>query len=65
MILINQNNLLESKQIGFRRSRSCVRSLNVFTEFMKETNEKGKYGSAGFIDLQKAFDTVNDEVLVK
>ena len=34
------------------------------TEKIKESIDKGKYGCGIFIDLRKAFDTVNHSILV-
>ena len=35
------------------------------TEKLKESVEKGKFGCGIFIDLRKAFDTVNHSILLK
>ena len=35
------------------------------TEKIKESIDSGKFGCGIFIDLRKAFDTVNHEILLK
>ena len=52
-------------QFGFRSGYSTNLSLISITETIKKTMEEGKYGCGVFIDLRKAFDTVNHEVLLK
>ena len=40
-------------------------ALVQITEIIKESIDKGKYGCGIFIDLRKAFDTVNHGILLK
>ena len=35
------------------------------TERIKESVDKGKFGCGIFVDLRKAFDTVNHDILLK
>ena len=61
---LNKNNVLNESQYGFRSGRSTLMAL---TEMLEEiTNAKDKKMStvAVFIDLKKAFDTLNREILV-
>ena len=51
--------------LGFRRNNSTVYALVQITEIIKESIDKGKYGCSIFIDLRKAFDTVNHGMLLK
>ena len=59
------NNLLFENQFGFRKHNSTVHALLQITEQIKETIEKGKVGCGIFIDLRKAFDTVNHKILFR
>ena len=59
------NHLLFENQFGFRKHNSTVHALLQITEQIKETIEKGKVGCGIFIDLRKAFDTVNHKILFR
>ena len=59
-----ENDLLYKKQFGFRRKNSPAHSLIEITEKIKESIDNGKYGCGIFIDLKKAFDTVNHKILL-
>ena len=45
------NNILYSKQFGFRKNNSTMNALIKITEKIKESIDKGKYGCGIFIDL--------------
>ena len=55
---------LYENQFGFRKNCSTVHALMDMTEKIKESIDKGKYGCGVFIDLKKAFDTVNHKILL-
>ena len=44
---------------------STLHSLINITEKIRNTIENKKYGCGVFIDLKKAFDTVNHDILLK
>ena len=50
------------KQFGFRKKSYTVHSLISLTEKIRDALDKGDLACGVFIDLQKAFDTV-DHVL--
>jgi hypothetical protein len=60
-----RNNLLSDNQFGFRHGRSCELAMNTMIEYWKQNLDKGKRTIAIFLDLSKAFDTINHELLVE
>ena len=58
------HNILFENQFGFRKKNSTVYALMEITEKIKDTIDSGKIGCGIFIDLKKAFDTVNHEILL-
>ena len=58
------NNILYELQFGFRKKMSTGHSLVEITEEIKESIDNGKFGCGIFIDLKKAFDTVNHQILL-
>ena len=71
LIATTLNNFLElhsiiyPKQFGFRSGSSTTHSLISIIETVKKTLDEKKYGCGIFIDLKKAFDTVNHEILLQ
>ena len=59
------HNILFQNQFGFRKNNSTTFALIEITEKIKETIDNKKYGCGIFIDLRKAFDTVNHDILLK
>ena len=58
-------NLLNQNQGGFRKKRSTISTTAKFTDdILLGINEKQHTG-ASFIDLKKAFDTINHQILIK
>ena len=52
-------------QYGFRRSHSTNHALIEITEKVRKALDSGKFACGIFVDLQKAFDTVNHKILLK
>ena len=62
---LQAHNILFQNQFGFRKNNSTTFSLIEITEKIKETIDNKKYGCVIFIDLRKAFDTVNHEIVLR
>ena len=60
-----ENNNIYNDQYGFRKNSSTTRALLKITEQIRESIENKKYGCGVFIDLKKAFNTVNHEILIQ
>ncbi len=58
-----KNNLIFEKQFGFRSNYSTNHALISITERIKSLVDSGKYVCGVFVDLEKAFDTVNHRIL--
>jgi len=60
---IDKNHLLYDRQFGFRNSHSTSHALISLIESIKNSLDDKKIVAGVFIDLTKAFDTVNHEIL--
>ena len=61
---LEEHNVIFNNQFGFRKGNSTIHSLIQITEEIKSSIENGKHGCGIFIDLRKAFDTVNHQILL-
>ena len=61
---ITHNKLIHPLQLGFQKNNSIDHTLISMTEAIRNTLDNKKYGCGIFIDLQKAFDTVNHGILI-
>ena len=62
-IFPENNNVLYDKQFGFQNKHSTAHALIEITEKIREALDKKQFACGIFIDLQKAFDTVNHDIL--
>jgi hypothetical protein len=62
---IQNNNLIYDLQYGFRSRHSTDHALINITESVRDALDENKYACAVFVDFQKAFDTVNHQILIK
>ena len=59
-----KNNLIDKHQFGFRSNHSCTHAIFSITDFFRESIDNKKFGYSCFIDLKKAFDTVDRKILL-
>ena len=62
---LNKNAILYEKQFGFRNNHSTTHALLEITEKFKQACDTDQIVCGVFVDLQKAFDTVNHTILLK
>ena len=65
MSFCTKHKVLTSPQFGFRPEMSCVQAIVKVTEYIREQIDKKMTGQACIIDLKKAFDTLNQEILMQ
>ena len=60
---LTKKKLIYSKQFGFRSNYSTNHALISITEHIRKLLDNGHYVCGIFVDLEKAFDTVNHKIL--
>ena len=61
---LNNNNIIYNLQFGFRQQYSTSHALINITENIRKALDDGNTGCGVFVDLQKAFDTVDHQILL-
>ena len=61
---LDSQNLIYSRQFGFRKSHSTLHTLTVIVERIRKSLDNGELACGVFVDLQKAFDTVDHQILI-
>ena len=59
-----ENNILYQKQFGFQNAHSTEHAILQLVNQITEAFSQGKYTQGIFLDLSKAFDTVNHNNLL-
>ena len=62
---LEAENILYDLQYGFRKKYSTNHAILSIIEGIKENLDKGQFSCGVFVDLEKAFDTVNHKILLK
>ena len=62
--LFSDNNLIYPLEFGFRHKYSTIHALISLTENIRKNLGEGNIGCGIFVDLQKAFDTVEHDTLL-
>ena len=62
---LTENNLLYCKQFGFQKGDSPEHAILQLVEQINQSFEKNEFTLGMFVDLSKAFDTVDHQILLK
>ena len=62
---LTKSNILYTYQFGFRKNHSTTHALIEITDYIKESVNNKKLVCGIFLDLTKAFDTVDHTILLK
>ena len=57
-------NVLSHQQFGFQRGKSCVDAVGQLLDFVYSAINNKKYIISIFLDLRKAYDTMNNKILL-
>lgn len=57
--------ILSQNQFGFRKGKCCADAVSSLTEYLYESLNDMKFVVTIFVDLKKAYDTVNHVILLK
>ena len=61
---LDYNNIIYDLQFGFRQQHSTFYALINITENIRKALDDGNIGCGIFVDLQKAFETVDHQILL-
>ena len=62
---LGKNVTLYESQLGFRKQHSCENAIEELVGRLLQAKEKGQYSAAVFLDLSKAFNTLNHHSLLQ
>ena len=61
---LNKSNVIYDLQFGLKQQHSTSHVLISITENTRKALDDGNIGCGGFVNLQKAFDTVDHQILL-
>jgi hypothetical protein len=61
---LDKNNIIVKNQSGFRRNHSTETSLLQSSEMWLKSMDQGQINGVIFLDLKKAFDTIDHQILL-
>ena len=62
---LSENSILYEKQFGFQTSHSTEHAILLLVNQLHQSFDESKFTLGIFIDLSKAFDTVDHKILTK
>ena len=62
---MNTNNIFFESQYGFRMKRSCEHAILEMVEHLLQAKNSNKHSSGVFLDLSKAFNTLDHKLLLE
>lgn len=62
---LEKHNVITKKQFGFQKKHSTTDVLKIVNDVVSSALDQGKFVGTILIDLQKAFDTVDHDILLK
>ena len=65
MSYLDYNDILYNKQFGFRSNHSTIYAVSSIVDKIQKSIEKKNYSCSIFLELRKAFDTVNHAILIQ
>ena len=63
--ILECNNILYNSQYGFRSRRSCKQAITELVGYILQSKNHNKHCASIFLDLSKAFDTLDHSVLLQ
>ena len=62
---LDKHSVISNNQFGFRRRHSCELPLVLATDYIRKALDEGHHVIGVFLDLQKAFDVVSHQILLR